>query len=170
MPASLPSQVTQTVNGGDLYVPQANVSEPVGEVVYYNLVASASTQQGALVDFSLTSPAPGTPLPNSPIGTGRKFPIGTYLVKLSTRLAMAPNGFARSTFVISWDGLQLFGGGSNHLRNDFTVEFAINVNPGGSGAFNILSWNAYGLTNPSQLQCEIVLISQDQGTQFAINT
>lgn len=170
MPVALPCSLTQTADGRDLYVPQPNVSEPTGEVVYYNLTSSASTQQGALVDFSLTSPAPGTPLPNTPIGTGRKFPVGTYLVKLSTRLAMAPNGFTRSTFVIAWDGLQLFGGGDNHLRNDFTVEYAINVNPGGSGAFNILSWNAYGLTNPSQLQCEIVLLSQNQGTQFAINT
>lgn len=170
MPAALPCSLTQTVNGGDLYVPQANVSEPVGQVVYYCLTSSASTQQGALVNFNANSPAPGTPTPNVPVGTGRPFPIGTYAVKISCRPVDATNGFTRTCFFITYDGLQVYAGGASTLYGTNVPAYTLNVNPEVGGAFSILSWNGYGLTNPSQLACEIVYLGQHAGTTFPSGT
>ena len=162
MPVSLPSSVTQTADGRDLYVPD-NAGYPVGTVAYFNTVISPGGTPGGNVDMTAIFPIyTGGPVPVTGVGQGVPIPPGVYLARLSVpAVGDSPTGFTKGCFTLVWDGTQL-DAGAVYSNNNFTtagcfVSTGTNVT---TGQASILTWGWIGLVSPSAAQIELVLLQQ----------
>jgi hypothetical protein len=163
MPASLPSQVTQTASGADLYV-YDNVGYPNGTVAYYNTVTAPSGgAPGGVVPFNAIYPVyGGGAVPVNGIGQGVPIPPGVYIARLSVpAVGESPSGLTKACFTFTWDGTQLTAG-AVFSPNNFTLPscfIATNTN-GVSGVANILAWGWQNLPANSTATIEVVLLQQ----------
>jgi len=162
MPASLPSQVTQTADGKDLYLPD-NQGYAVGTVAYFNTVISPGGNPGGNVDMTAIFPVyTGGPVPVLGVGQGIPIPPGVYLARLSVpAVGDSPTGFTKGCFTLVWDGEQL-DAGAVYSNNNFTtagcfIGTGTNV---GTGQASILTWGWIGLASPSEAQLELVLLQK----------
>jgi hypothetical protein len=164
MPASLPSQVTQTADGRDLYV-YDNVGYPNGTVAYFNtVVAPSGGAPGGTVPFNLTYPVYDPAVPSA-IGIGQGIPIppGVYLARLSVpAVGESGTGQTKGCFTFTWDGTQLTAGAtySPVNFNQSSCYIATQTN-GVTGLANILVWGWVNLVGANvTATIEVVLLQQ----------
>ena len=164
MPASLPSQVTQTASGADLYV-YDNVGYPNGTVAYFNTVTAPSGgAPGGVVPFNAIYPLyTGGAVPTNGVGQGIPIPPGVYLARLSVpAVGESGTGLTKACFTLTWDGTQLTAGGvfSNNNFNNPSCYIATGTN-GTTGLADILLWGWTNLVGASATATiEVVLLQQ----------
>jgi len=164
MPSALPSQVTQTADGRDLYVAD-NAGAPNGTVVYYNVVVAPSGgAPGGVVPLNVIYPVyAGGAVPVGGIGQGVPIPPGVYIARLSVpAVGESPSGLTKACFTFTWDGTQLDAGAvfSNNNFNNPSCYIATGTN-GTSGIANILLWGWTNLVGANvTAQIEVVLLQQ----------
>jgi hypothetical protein len=163
MPVSLPSQVTQTAGGQDLYV-YDNAGAPNGTIVYFNVVlAPSGGAPGGSVPFNAVYPLyTGGTVPPTGIGQGVPIPPGVYLARLSVpAVGESTTGLTKGCFVFTWDGTQLDAGAtfsSNNFNNPSC--YIATATNGATGVANILVWGWNNLTAVATAQIEVVLLQQ----------
>jgi hypothetical protein len=168
MPVSLPSQVTKTAGGADLYL-NDNPALPLGSsVLFMTVTGGAPTpgNPGANIDFSTAYPpyTGGIPVSGVVYGTGFKYQTGVYLARLSVpNVGEAPNGFTKGCFSFTWDGQNLTAGGSSNPSNDSgqTQCFIATTTNGTTGFASVLTWGWKNLVGPAPIgTIDIIMVEQ----------
>lgn len=169
MPTVLPSAVTKTAGGADLYL-NDNPALPLGSsVLYQTITGGAPTpgNPGAIIDFSTGyAPwVPGSPIvPGTVYGTGFKYQTGVYLARLSVpNVGEAANGFTKGCFSFTWDGQNLTAGASSNPSNDSGAAqcFICTLTNGTTGLASNLVWGWKNLVGAAPIgTIDIIMVEQ----------